>query len=70
MPVFDQPDIKAPWVLKAAVEKGWTVVANDSIDKEHDTKEGHSQISDCLKKVSTFFGVESDWDAWVATTDP
>ena len=53
-PCFDQPDLKAKWILIAAVPEEWTVVSNEpTVEK---TQEESQQVLEYLKSVKENFG--------------
>lgn len=56
MPVFDQPDLKAPWTLRAIVPEDWTVIANDRESETHNNEESKNEVRTELQGVADLFG--------------
>jgi aminopeptidase N len=56
MPVFDQPDVKAPWVFKAIVPEDWIVIANDKEDESKNNEVSKKAVMDDLTACANLFG--------------
>jgi aminopeptidase N len=52
-PVFDQPDIKAPWSCTAVIPADWDAVSNEFTEASQERSQADLET---VKQVSTLFG--------------
>lgn len=56
LPCFDQPNLKAPWTLKAVVSDDWIVIANDQEDASKDNDASRQLVMNDLTQSAETFG--------------